>query len=304
MRLATHVKPFVKRLLGEASLIRRRAFGLPQIPNALNILIYHMVTKEDLHDPMQITTPIGLFLRHMETLRAWGVRVLSLDDAIRLVWSDEVLTTPIVSIVFDDGYQNNYTLAFPHLLDLGIPATIFLATKFIWAATPFPWALPHYGFPLSWEQVRQMASAGVRFGAHGHSHINLAGVSKERLIDEVRRSREVIQDKIGEAPELFAYPYGSYGSFNEFTREILSEEGFLGSCTTIWGRNYRGDDPLCLKRFRLSWCDSPREVWKALVGCYDWYAKVQKVQEAFGRGRRIQAAARPISVLGEATQLA
>jgi len=79
-------------------------------------------------------------------------------------------------------------------------------------------------------------------------------------------------------PRAFAYPYGSYRTFDARTAALVKEEGFVAACTTVWGRQRRGDDPFAIRRMRVSWCDGPREVAKLLAGCYDWYRVVQRLQ--------------------------
>lgn len=280
--LAAQGKRRIREALGELNCYRLRAGGPLRIPNMVAILLYHVVTKEEVRDPLQMCVSARLLERQIKALQAWGVRILPLAAAIRQVWEKGVLDGPIASIAFDDGYESVFRLAFPQLSRLNVPATVFLSTKYIGTGRPFPGALPDYGEALSWEQVREMAEVGVTVGAHGHSHVSLAALPGHRILEEITRSKDAIKERLGRPVTLFSYPYGHYGSFNELTRRILSEEGFRGSCTTIWGRNDRRDDPLRLKRLRLSWRDSPREVWKALVGGYDWYEGVQRIQGMLG----------------------
>lgn len=63
---------------------------------------------------------------------AYHCRVLPLDAAIRLLRNGELPKgPPVVSITFDDGFQNNYDVALPILQQYNLPATIFLSTAFI-----------------------------------------------------------------------------------------------------------------------------------------------------------------------------
>ncbi len=71
-------------------------------------------------------TSLALFRRQMEALRR-HFDVLPLDELAERARRRE-LPRNGVAITFDDGYRDNYTNAFPLLRELGLPATIFLAT--------------------------------------------------------------------------------------------------------------------------------------------------------------------------------
>ena len=111
----------------------------------------------------------------------------------------------------------------------------------------------------------------------------LTALESEAVRNELRRSHAAIHEHVGVAPRLFAYPYGSYGTFNARTRRLLIEEGFSAAVTTVWGRHRPGGDPLEVKRIRVSWCDTVHEIRKALAGCYDWYRIVQRLQASRAR---------------------
>ncbi len=56
--------------------------------------------------------------------------VLSLSEAINKCQNGHI-DHPIAVITFDDGYQNNFDIAFPILKEFGMPATIFLNTYYV-----------------------------------------------------------------------------------------------------------------------------------------------------------------------------
>jgi peptidoglycan/xylan/chitin deacetylase (PgdA/CDA1 family) len=252
--------------------------GVRRLRTGLAILMYHAVTAAPVRDAMQMSISAELFAAHMAFLQSLDVDILPLAEAARrLEWGAR---RPMVSVVFDDGFVGVHDHALPALVAHAIPATVFVTTGWIGEAA-FPAGEPSLGRPMTWREVGTLVASGrCTIGGHGHTHRVLAAMSEHALRDEIRRTRDLIASHTGSPPREFAYPFGSYRTFDQRTREALAAEQFDIACTTVWGRNLPGDDPLALRRLRLAWCDSPREIWKAVSGCYDWYRTVQRLQAA------------------------
>lgn len=91
-----------------------------------HIFIYHRVNDD--HDPFFGGMPVDEFRWQMTYLKK-NFHFVSLDQlATGSLPEDEKYC---VAVTFDDGYRDNCLHAFPVLQQLGIPATIFLATGYI-----------------------------------------------------------------------------------------------------------------------------------------------------------------------------
>lgn len=97
----------------------------------LLILSYHGVSLEDEHewDPDLFMSPAG-FQARMEILRKHGCTVLSLDDALQRLYTND-LPDNCVALTFDDGHYNFYTKVHPLLKDFGFPSTLYLTTFYV-----------------------------------------------------------------------------------------------------------------------------------------------------------------------------
>ncbi len=256
--------------------------------------MYHSISNSGdthRHPYYRTTTTPAMFAQQMQFLHENGYRTVSVTDASRLIQTtasgsgplsfpsrdrEEAVPNPapLVGITFDDGFQDFHTNAFPILNRYGYTATVFLPTAFIGQASrQFKGAEC-----LTWSQVRELRKAGVEFGSHTVTHPQLRGVSPAQLRTEVGRSKDDIEEKLGERVETFAYPYAfpeTDATFVETLRGALQESAYRSGVTTIIGRAGRSDNPFFMRRLPVNSDDDTRFFQAKLEGGYDWLRTVQ-----------------------------
>lgn len=94
----------------------------------LSILSYHRVM--DVMDPMRSTEPTVEIFEWQMRLLSENFSPLPLAEAIEKMKMG-CLPERAVAVTFDDGYADNYTFALPVLKKWGVPATVFVATKYL-----------------------------------------------------------------------------------------------------------------------------------------------------------------------------
>jgi peptidoglycan/xylan/chitin deacetylase (PgdA/CDA1 family) len=110
---------------------------------------------------------------------------------------------------------------------------------------------------LSWDEVRELSrQPGVEIGAHTDSHCNMAAEPPDSQRRELELCRGAIEENTGQAPRLFAYPFGGSGYHDATTRQNVIDAGFDCAITTQKGLVRRGTDPYTLPRvgnFASAW---------------------------------------------------
>lgn len=124
-----HARPaIVSSMPARAAAMAARALGTCAHFAAgprLSILIFHRVlAAPDPLFPSEIDAQ--RFRRLMGLVRA-GFRVMPLDEAVRGL-AQGALPSHALAITFDDGYADNHDIAAPILHQLGLPATVFVAS--------------------------------------------------------------------------------------------------------------------------------------------------------------------------------
>lgn len=175
------------------------------------ILEFHSIS-DDFSGRMPTLSPIA-FQRFMEYIYNSKYKVISLSHLVECLEQIKPLPKNSLVITFDDGYKDNFLTTLPILKKYDFSAIIFLVTGWI-GKNPAC---------LSWEEVKQMHSSGISFGSHTDTHLHLTKLPPEKLEHELKKSKEIIENKLGTECWAFSYPYGKV---NESIREKVKKIGY------------------------------------------------------------------------------
>ncbi|UCC95032.1 MAG: glycosyltransferase [Candidatus Omnitrophota bacterium] len=182
--------------------------------NKPTVICYHRVVedfcKEKQHSLPGILVSKDSFIKQIQFFKRY-YRVISMEDFIESIEGKRKLPRYSLLVTFDDGYQDNYTIAYPLLRQFGFAATIFLATDFIDSGMSPEWEQESQNRKmLSWQEVTQMSKDSVYFGAHTQSHLLCPASHNERFRREIEESKKVIETRVNRKVEAFAWPKGAY----------------------------------------------------------------------------------------------
>lgn len=214
---------------------------LPGIP----LLLYHSVAAHADERFAEWTVTPALFGKHMDFLAENGYTALTVRTLVeRAYLRGEPLQPRSVAITFDDGFEDFFTNALPHLQRTGLTATVFVATGYIGSTAVWLRDLGEARRPLmSWNQLAGCMSAGIELGAHGHTHRELDAISAAAVDDEVVRSREALAPL--RAVTSFAYPFGYHSGR---VRDAVARTGFRCACAVGDAPATHADDRFAIPR--------------------------------------------------------
>ena len=230
------------------------------------ILAYHGVQKE-MH-PRCIHP--DLFLEHMLLIKKIA-NVVPVSDYIKILGCDEKRIT--VSVTFDDAYSNLMEEAIPILVEMDIPATIYVPLKFIGKRNEWDRNRAEPMLPiLSRDDLENIINKAknITIGSHGMNHCRLADLSEKNLHQEIIGSKKGLEDMLGIPIESIAYPHGGRLDYDERTMDVVTTSGYRFALSTRFGRYNRENEKWCLRRV-VVWSDDSLERFKAKIqGNYDW----------------------------------
>lgn len=119
---------------------------------------------------------------------------------------------------------------------------------------------------LSWLEIEEMSKNDITFGAHTVTHPILTRMSLAEATEEIKASKEAIEEKLRSPVRVFAYPNGRQDDFNESIKQVLKEAGFLCAATILWGTNSIDTDPFELRRIGI-W-DTDTNTYALKLGWY------------------------------------
>ena len=202
-------------LAGTAIVATVAPWSKPRRDVTVPILMYHKV-GEKAHSRWWVS--VDEFSAQMRALEAYGYRTVPLIALYEHSERRRRLPAKPVIITFDDGYQNNYTLAYPALKAVGFTGTIAIVPSLVgedeesrktndWDAEhESRFAAPH----LIWPEVLEMARHGFEFISHSMTHPILTRT--DDLTRELVDSRKAMEERLGRPMRVLCYPFGLHNS--------------------------------------------------------------------------------------------
>lgn len=156
------------------------------------VLMYHHIGRNDLllYD-REYAVERGMFLRHLDLIQRESLDVVLPDE-----WPKQVKARSVV-ITFDDGYKDNYVQAYPILKERGLRAIFFVTVEHIDST----------GY-MSWQDLKEMAAAGMRIGSHGLTHRFFSMLSASELTEELKESRRTLEERLAVSVKMLSLPGG------------------------------------------------------------------------------------------------
>jgi peptidoglycan/xylan/chitin deacetylase (PgdA/CDA1 family) len=188
----------------------------------VTILLYHKVSR-DSGKVVNNTVNVDNFVAQMQYLAQHNIKVLTLDDYVKLHRANQHLESPAVVLTFDDGFTTTCSLVEEALAKFNYTATLFLALNHV--ATP-----DSREDILSWEYLRTLKNIDVQ--AHTVSHPRLSQVTGTQVRQEVRDCKTIIEQEMGRAINHFAYPVGGYNA--DVVQEVRAA-GYHSACAVESG---------------------------------------------------------------------
>ncbi len=182
----------------------------------------------------------------MDYLHEKQFNVISIEQLIEILGSDQTIPDNSVIITFDDAYRDILDNAVPTLKHYDFPATIFVATALVGSSS-------HY---LDWSQLQRLQDAGITMANHTVTHTHLLRMLlnenqetwTQRLTKEVEDAQTDLEKHLGVTDKIFAYPYGEY---NRDVADLIRKLGYIAFSQQS-GAIGKSTDTVILPRFPLS----------------------------------------------------
>jgi peptidoglycan/xylan/chitin deacetylase (PgdA/CDA1 family) len=233
------------------------------------VLMYHHINP---HKGDMFTVTPEVFEGQMAYLAKAGYKALSLDELSAFIKRDLDLRQKAVVITFDDGWLDNYIYAFPVLERYKLRATMFIVSDWIEKSSEKSNGIPAYiptdeeskdlvrkgeehKVVLTWELIKNMADSGlIDFFSHTKDHLECNNLSELHILEELRESKRILEERLGRPCPYLCWPYGMY---SDMAVSMARKTGYKALFTIERGAVKGGSDPFAIKRIiakdNVSW---------------------------------------------------
>ncbi|MGE5141019.1 MAG: polysaccharide deacetylase family protein [Rudaea sp.] len=214
---------------------------------AIPILMYHHL--QDLGPDASAlqrdwTVSPANFRLQLDLIQTRGFHTVTLAQLVSFFDEGKPLPAYPIILTFDDGWRDDYTVAFPALKERGMLGTFFIPTSYVDAGGKSL---------ITWSEALEMQSAEMEFQGHTINHANLKQVGEEEAMRQLLVSKSKLESKLGRPVVALAYPFGAV---NAEVMTWVARAGYRAAVGLCCGYNVKAGVMMNLPRIRISYGDS------------------------------------------------
>jgi len=206
------------------------------------ILMYHHIGDLPI-DATELQTTWTVTPKNFDAQMQWlargGFRSISMAQLVAHLKNRQPLPAKPIIISFDDGWEEQFSTAFPIMTRYGLSGTFFVYTQ----------PLDHTQY-MTWAQVQALATGGMDIQSHSITHPHLRTMAPGAAFKEIADSKATLEKRLGKPVVAFCYPFGEY---NNAIVEMVKRAGYESAVTLAGGYRQRTDELYLLRRIRVSY---------------------------------------------------
>jgi peptidoglycan/xylan/chitin deacetylase (PgdA/CDA1 family) len=217
------------------------------------ILMYHHIGDLPI-DATELQTTWTVTPKNFDAQMQWlahnGYRSVTMAQLVAHLKNRQPLPAKPIIISFDDGWEEQYSTAFPILTKYGLSGTFFVYTH----------PIDHTEY-MTWAQLADLTAASMDIESHSITHPHLRDLAPDAAFKEIAESKTTLEKRLGKPVITFCYPFGEY---NNAIIEMVKRAGYESAVTLASGYRQRADELYLLHRVRVSYHDSLDDFAKRL----------------------------------------
>ena len=172
------------------------------------------------------------FYEQLYSLAAQGWSFIDKDALLTGIAAPRTLPAKAALVTFDDAYSSLLTYALPVMQEMECPGIVFVPTDYVGWFNAFDYGVSREPREeiCSWDDLAELERAGISVQSHGKSHRAFSELEPEELERELVDSRAALEQELGTAVDVLAFPYGDEGSDPDRTAAALRAAGYSAAC--------------------------------------------------------------------------
>jgi peptidoglycan/xylan/chitin deacetylase (PgdA/CDA1 family) len=193
-----------------------------------------------------------MYCEFLKLLKNYG-DLVRIEDSVDQIKRKINPTDCLVSLTFDDGFEECYSIIAPALEEFKTNGAFFINGGFVNGDDNYKENFTQNIVkvvgkkPMTWQQIKQLHIRGHIIGSHTLDHLNMNSTNYKLIDFQIKKNKQLIEECTNKPCDYFAFPFGQFRHINNETLRLAEKcHKYIFSATDY--RNYSSFDGRVINR--------------------------------------------------------